>query len=86
MTDTETAGQRPGAGTLSFARDIRPLFREMDVAEMTFLLDLTSLDDVRDYAESILERVADGSMPCDAPWEAEKVELFRNWIAQGMAA
>lgn len=83
---TETAGRRSDAATPSFERDIRPLFREMDIAEMTFLMDLTNVDDVRDYAEAIHDRVADGSMPCDGPWDAEKVQLFRTWIDRGMPA
>lgn len=68
---------------VSFATHIRPLFREMDVAEMTFILDLTDLESVREYAEGIYTRVADGSMPCDEPWTEDKVQLFRSWIDGG---
>lgn len=69
---------------VSFERDIRPLFREMDIAEMTFLLDLTSLEDVREYATAIHERVAKGTMPCDGAWPDERVELFSRWMDGGM--
>ena len=31
-----------------------------------------------------LERVADGSMPCDAEWPQEQIALFRAWIDTGM--
>lgn len=64
----------------SFARDIRPLFREEDLASMEFAFDLGSYEDVRTYAEEIYERVADGSMPCDEEWPEERVALLRRWI------
>ncbi len=72
-------------GTPSFAADIRPLFREEDVDSMSFAFDLGSYDDVRDNAEEIHERLADGSMPCDGEWPADRVELFRAWIDAGAA-
>ncbi len=68
---------------LSFARNIAPLFRDEDVESMEFAFDLRSHDDVRANAEEIYERLADGSMPCDAEWPAEHVERFRAWIDQG---
>ncbi len=67
----------------SFQRDSRPLFRPDDVDAMSFAFDLASYDDVRSFAEDIYERLADGSMPCDTRWPAERVELFRRWIDAG---
>ena len=67
----------------TFARDIRPLVRDEDVETMSFAFDLSSYDDVREHAEDIYERVAEGSMPCDQPWEEEHVERFRAWIDNG---
>lgn len=69
---------------MSFERDIRPLFRPEDVDAMSWALDLGSYESVRDHAEEIHERVADGSMPCDDPWPDERVEVFRSWIDAGM--
>jgi hypothetical protein len=68
---------------VSYTRDIRPLFRDSDVAEMSFAFDLSSYDDVRANAEEIYERLADGSMPCDRRWPGEHVERFRTWIDEG---
>ena len=70
----------------SFAQDIRPLFRDEDVDAMDFVFDLTSYDDVRENAEDIYERVEEGTMPCDAAWPAESVQLFRRWIDTGMTS
>jgi hypothetical protein len=70
----------------SFARDIRPLFREEDVEMMSFAFDLGSYDDVRESAEDIYERLEDRTMPCDRAWPAEHVELFRRWIDTGAPA
>jgi hypothetical protein len=69
----------------SFARDIRPLFRDKDVDEMQFAFDLSSYDDVKTNAEPIYERLSDGSMPCDGAWPAERLNLFRQWIDEGSA-
>ncbi len=68
---------------LSFERDIRPLFRDEDVDAMSFAFDLASYDDVQDNAEEIHARLAEGTMPCDAPWPAEQVERFRAWMDAG---
>jgi hypothetical protein len=72
--------------TPTFERDIRPLFRPMDVEEMSFAFDLSSFAEVRDNAEAIFERLADGTMPCDSPWPDEHRELFRAWMNAGMPA
>ena len=71
---------------LSFAADIRPLFREKDITSMSRAFDLASYSDVRANADGILARVTDGSMPCDGPWPQERVELFRRWVDAGCPA
>lgn len=70
----------------SFARDIRPLFRDQDVEEMRFAFDLSNYDDVQANATAILDRLADGSMPCDGPWSDGQVETFRQWLKEGTPA
>lgn len=64
----------------SFERDILPLFREQDIEEMSFAFDLSSYDEVREHAEQIHARLAEGAMPCDGPWSEEDIERFRSWI------
>ena len=68
----------------SFERDILPLFRDEDVDSMSFAFDLSSYDEVRDHAEEIHLRLADGTMPCDGPWPEEDVARLREWIDAGM--
>jgi hypothetical protein len=68
---------------VTFDQDIRPLFRDRDVKSMSFAFDLSSYEDVRTNAEEIYARLADGSMPCDGSWPAERVERFRAWIDDG---
>jgi hypothetical protein len=68
----------------SFERDIGPLFRTEDVESMLFAFDLRSYDDVRENADEILERLEEGSMPCDELWPQTQIERFRAWIAGGM--
>ncbi len=70
---------------LSFAKDIRPLFRDSpDVETMKdFGLDLSSYNDVKAQAEEIYARVLDGSMPCDDPWPKDRVAVFREWMEGG---
>jgi len=70
----------------SFASDIKPLFRPGDREAMEFALDLWSYDDVSENADTILDRLQDGSMPCDGAWPAERVEVFERWIESGKSA
>jgi hypothetical protein len=74
------------AEPLSFERDIKPLFREGDRSSMSFAFDLWSCDDVREHADSILDVVEQGSMPCDGAWDEGRVETFRRWAQGGKAA
>jgi hypothetical protein len=69
---------------VSFEAEIRPLFRSDDAEAMSWAFDLKSYEDVREHAETIYERLADGSMPCDQPWPDEHVERFRGWMDAGM--
>ncbi len=69
--------------TVSFAKHVKPLFRQRDRQSMKFAFDLWSLDDVAPRADDILERLRNGSMPCDGPWPEEKVQVFQRWIESG---
>jgi hypothetical protein len=71
---------------LSFTKDIRPLFREIDIDHMKGVggFDLSKLEDVRARADRILQRLAAGTMPPDKPWPADRVAKFQNWIGEGM--
>jgi hypothetical protein len=66
-----------------FEHDIKPLFREHDRLNMDFVFDLWSYDDVKADAANILDRIEDGTMPCDAPWDAERIQKFRAWMDEG---
>ena len=69
--------------TVSFATDVRPLFREKDRNSMQSHFDLWSHDDVRNAASRILTKLEDGTMPCDGAWPQDQVDLFRRWIEEG---
>ena len=73
--------------TLSFADDIRPLFRVTpDVKIMKGMgLDLSSYEDVKAKAQAIYSRLEDGSMPCDGRWPEDRVAKFKRWMDEGMA-
>jgi hypothetical protein len=76
---------RRGSVSVSFETDIKPLFREKDRSRMEWAFDLWDLQGVKDNAEGILERLQDGDMPCDGSWPQDRIDLFRNWIQEGMA-
>ena len=40
----------------SFARDVRPLFRDSDIEEMQFAFDLSQYDDVKANADGIYDQ------------------------------
>jgi succinate dehydrogenase/fumarate reductase cytochrome b subunit len=71
--------------TLSFAADIRPLFRDKDIAAMKPNgIDLSSYEDVRKHAQDINSRLSDKEMPCDEPWSDGQVQKFKAWMQSGM--
>ena len=45
--------------------------------------DLWSYDDVSTHAPAIFSRLEGGTMPCDGAWSADRVDVFRRWLAQG---
>ena len=67
-----------------YTAQIKPLFRPKDRQSMQFAFDLWSYQDVKSHASGILERLQEGSMPCDDPWPQEQVELFQRWVQSGM--
>jgi hypothetical protein len=77
----EPTGQAP----LSFATNIKVLFRDEDRSSMLKFgpFDLYRYEDVRDQAENILGRVAIGDMPCDESWPPDRVATFQQWIEDG---
>ena len=68
---------------VSFAQHIKPLFRPTDREAMTFAFDLWDIDDVRSNADAILDRLEQGTMPCDGGWSSDEVELFGRWVVTG---
>jgi len=68
---------------LSFETDIKPLFRERDRESMKSHFDLWSQDDVSEHADAILDRLQDGTMPCDGAWPQSRVALFQHWLDSG---
>jgi hypothetical protein len=74
------------AESVSFEREVKPLFRECDRGLMLSHFDLWSFDHVRANADAILGVLEAGSMPCDGPWDSDRVETFRRWAQGGMAA
>lgn len=71
---------------LSFARDIKPLFRAKDRDSMRFAFDLFDCSDVADHADAIVGALRSGEMPCDGAWPASQVETFQRWIDLGKPA
>jgi hypothetical protein len=71
---------------LSFARDIKPLFRERDRQSMRFAFDLWSHDDVTRNSDAIVDRLRDGTMPCDGAWPGEQIAVFQAWVDAGSPA
>ena len=72
---------------VSFASDIRPLFRDSpDVDSMQgYGLDLSSYADVKARAAQVYAALANGSMPCDEAWPKERLDLFKQWMDEGFA-
>ena len=73
------------ADPVSFEQHIKSMFRERDRKSMKFAFDLWTYPDVRDNAQAILDRLKDGTMPCDGAWPAEWVGVFERWVQSGMS-
>lgn len=66
-----------------FETTIKPMFRDGDRDAMLMAFDLWDYDDVSEHADSILDRLEDGSMPCDAAWPQDRISAFSSWIEAG---
>jgi CDGSH-type Zn-finger protein/truncated hemoglobin YjbI len=66
-----------------FEAHVRPLFREHDRTSMLFAFDLWSPADVQQHAAEILDRLRNGTMPCDGAWPQEWTDVFRRWSESG---
>lgn len=78
-------------GGLSFQRDIRSMFTDLDVAHMKPLgIDLSKAADVKANAAAIYAVVTNGSMPPpnsgEGRWSTEMCERFKRWMEQGCPA
>jgi hypothetical protein len=71
---------------LSFARDIRPLFRTEDRDAMMSAFDLFDYADVAKNAMAIVGALRSGKMPCDGAWPSAQVDKLEQWVAAGMPA
>lgn len=80
MTAADAGGQ------LSFAQDIRPLFREKDRESMKAAFDLFDYGDVTSHADAIVGALRSGKMPCDGAWPADRVQIVQRWIDAGKPA
>jgi hypothetical protein len=77
--------------SVSFARDIRPLFRAIDVDHMKpfdmFLDDYAYMSDASDdhaNAQAVLDTLKKHRMPPGGPfWSQDKLDLFAKWMAEG---
>jgi hypothetical protein len=78
------------APTTSFERDIRPLFRPLDIEHMSgmdvLLDDYTYMSNAAN-AQAVLEYLNGTQQPQMPPggpfWSDEKLKLFAQWIEQG---
>ena len=71
---------------ISFEQQIKPLFRERDRQAMTWAFDLWSHDDVAANGDAILDKLRDGTMPCDGAWSDEQIAVFQRWVEAGSPA
>ncbi len=74
---------------LSFAADIRPLFRDEDITCMDgsgVHLDDFAWMRVPTNAQSVYDQVSTGAMPPGEPWSSDHVSLFKRWMDAGYPA
>ena len=79
----ERPNHKETAMSLSFTKDIRPLFTDMDIEHMAYYAQLDDYEDVKAEAENIYTRLADKTMPPDDPWSDDDIASFKQWIEDG---
>jgi hypothetical protein len=72
---------------LTYTHDIRPLFRDQDLACMSRRGVL--LGDVQwmcrpTHAQTVYAALSSGAMPPDGAWPAERIALFKSWMDGGL--
>jgi hypothetical protein len=77
----------PAPADLTYSHDIRPLFRDTDIACM--VPRGKHLDDVTwmctpTNAQQVFNAVSAHRMPPGDPWPPERVALFKQWMDQGL--
>ena len=92
LSDVSSRKKREPMPKVSFARDIRPLFRAIDISHMKsygIKLDDYTFMSKPDIANKVLRTLSphDGhspSMPPGGPyWAADKLALFAQWQKDG---
>lgn len=74
---------------VSFAKDILPLFTQIDIDHMQFFCDLSKYDDVKTNSADIVSRLTGEGGPtmppktAGGPWSATQIALFQSWIDGG---
>jgi hypothetical protein len=72
---------------LSFEREIRPMFTQMDIDHMSKVMDLSNRDDVYANADAIYTIVSSGGMPPpssgEPQWSSEMCTTFKQWKEEG---
>ncbi|MVT55289.1 hypothetical protein GPL17_33190 [Bradyrhizobium yuanmingense] len=73
---------------VGFAKDIRPMYTDTDIAHMRFFCDLSKRDDNQQHAQEILRRLkGEGGRimppPPARPWTKQQVALYQSWIDGG---
>ena len=71
---------------LSFARDIRPMFTDLDVEHMLQWMDLSNRESVLEHADAIYQTVSAGDMPppdSGERWSPKMCATFKRWKDEG---
>jgi hypothetical protein len=70
--------------TVSFAKDIAPLFHQFR-GSMTWRLDLTKYEDVRANASMVYNQISTQQMPPPPypPLTAPQIAMFKRWMDDG---
>lgn len=72
---------------LTYTHDIKPLFRDSDIACMAkrgIKLGDANWMCVLANANNVYQAVSSGFMPPDGAWAQDKVDIFKAWIDGGL--
>ncbi len=86
MLEQAGVGEDGREPEVSFERDVKPLFAELERMALLWAYDLWDYASVKEHAAQILERIEKGDPPFNGSWPEDRLATFRSWMQKARTA